>query len=115
MGFLKDIWNTIFRKTVKKTDVLSIEKNEKKENLKHFKNKKNVVGNKTKLKIKQYLKENGEINKGISIEKFKIKSLQNVIWELRKEGMKIKTCKHYIKTPTGKTKTVIDYKLMTSK
>ena len=54
---------------------------------------KNGIGQKTLSDIKDYLLTYGSLDVLTCEQKFKVKSLHNFIWQLRKDGFKIKTGK----------------------
>jgi hypothetical protein len=55
------------------------------------KSNKCVVGKKTLSKVRDYLLTFGSVNLDALQKEFKVKSLRNFIWYLRKEGFNIKT------------------------
>jgi hypothetical protein len=76
------------------------------------KHKKNVIGLKTKEDIKKYLLQYGSINTFTCEKEFKVKSLKNFIWHLRKEGFVFKTEKIILDNKIGEKTAVINYVLM---
>lgn len=79
------------------------------------KRKKNVVGLKTKQAIKKYFELNGSLDTFTCQQKFKVKSLKNFIWHLRKDGLVFKTERIFIEIESGKKVAVINYKLIAEK
>lgn len=76
---------------------------------------KNVIGQKTLAKIKDYLFTYGSIDILTCEQKFKVKSLKNFIWHLRKEGVEIKTEKVELHNELGQKVEVINYRLISEK
>lgn len=79
------------------------------------KRSRNVIGQKKLAEIKDYLLTYGSINVLTCEQKFKVKSLQNFIWYLRKEGLKIKTEKVNLHNKLGQTVEVTNYILISQK
>lgn len=77
------------------------------------KKNKNVIGQKTLSEIKDYLLTYGSIDVLTCKQKFKVKSLHNFIWHLRKEGLKIKTNKVGLHNELGQKVDVTNYILIT--
>lgn len=100
-----------------KEPVLLVEK----ENISVFKNKpknkrkKNVVGQKTLSEIKEYLLVNGSLDVITCEQKFKVKSLHNFIWHLRKDGLVFKTEKIFLYNEIGEKIRVTNYQLIIEK
>lgn len=144
MGIFKDIWNTIFGKKNQyykferdgsiAEPVMKVihKKNEDKIDLgssyaenvcsedlskPKAKNKKpnNVIGQKTLSEIKEYILTYGSIDILTCEQKFKVKSLRNFIWHLRKEGLKIKTDKVGLHNELGQKVEVTNYRLIIKK
>jgi hypothetical protein len=90
-------------------DFLSSENKPKK------KRKKNIVGQKTLNEIKEYLIAYGSLDVLTCEQKFKVKSLHNFIWFLRKDGFVFKTEKIFLHNELGKKVEVVNYKLITKK
>jgi hypothetical protein len=76
---------------------------------------KNVIGQKTLSDIKDYLFTYGSLDVLTCEQKFKVKSLRNFIWQLRKEGFKIKTGKVELHDEFGKKVEVVNYRLISKK
>jgi len=74
-----------------------------------------VIGQKTLSEIKDYLLTYGSIDVLTCEQKFKVKSLHNFIWHLRKEGLKIKTNKVGLHNELGQKVEVTNYILITKK
>jgi hypothetical protein len=74
-----------------------------------------VIGQKTLSEIKDYLLTYGSIDVLTCEQKFKVKSLHNFIWHLRKEGLKIKTNKVGLHNEIGQKVEVTNYILITKK
>lgn len=137
MGILRYIWNALFGKSkeqekYKKGGILETEKKEdffasndiiEKEkkidseflNLPIKKRAKNVVGQKTLNEIKEYLITNGSLDVLTCEQKFKVKSLHNFIWFLRKDGLEIKTDKISSQNELGQKIEVTNYRLINKK
>ena len=79
------------------------------------KKSKNVIGQKTLSEIKDYLLTYGSIDVLTCEQKFKVKSLQNFIWHLRKDGLKIKTDKVGLHNELGQKVEVTNYRLIAKK
>ena len=65
--------------------------------------------------IKDYLLTNGSIDTVTCQQKFKVKSLRNFIWFLRKDGFKIKTEKVFLQNELGEKVEAINYTLIFQK
>lgn len=132
MGILKYIFKAIFGKSDKQkrfesggtvaTPTMEVvhrrfqeEISAKNPNLEKSKKKKNVVGQKTLLEIKDYLLNNGSIDVLTCEQKFNVKSLRNFIWYLRKDGLKIKTEKVGLHNELGNEVEVTNYRLISKK
>jgi hypothetical protein len=76
---------------------------------------KKVVGQKTLSEIKDYLLTYGSIDVLTCEQKFKVKSLHNFIWHLRKQGLKIKTDKVGLHNELGQKVEVTNYRLIVKK
>lgn len=76
---------------------------------------KNVIGQKTLSDIKDYLFNYGSLDVLTCEQKFKVKSLRNFIWQLRKEGFKIKTGKVELHDEFGLKVIVNNYILISKK
>ena len=76
---------------------------------------KKVVGQKTLSEIKNYLLTYGSLDVLTCEQKFKVKSLRNFIWQLRKDGLEILTEKVELHNEMGQKLEVINYKLITKK
>ena len=77
------------------------------------KRKRGVIGLKTKAEIKNYLITNGSLDPITCKQKFNVKSLQNFIWELRKDGFNFKTEKVGFKNKNGEIAETTNYILIT--
>jgi hypothetical protein len=99
------------------TDIIEKEKKMDSEflNLPTKKRNKNVVGQKTLNEIKEYLIANGSLDVITCEQKFKVKSLHNFIWHLRKDGFEIKTDKISLQNEIGVKVEVSNYRLITKK
>lgn len=75
----------------------------------------NVIGKKTLSEIKEYLIKYGSLDVLTCEQKFKVKSLHNFIWYLRKEGLVIKTQKVGLHNELGEKIEVTNYKLISVK
>lgn len=75
----------------------------------------NVVGQKTLSEIKNYLLTHGSIDTVVCKTVFGVKSLQNFIWQLRKDGLEIKTKKHTYTDDSGQEKQQVFYILISPK
>lgn len=75
----------------------------------------NVIGKKTLVEIKDYLIKYGSIDVLTCEQIFKVKSLHNFIWQLRKEGLKIKTDKVGLHNELGQKIEVTNYRLISKK
>lgn len=131
MGILKNIWNTIFGKT-KKQEVKSelgntYTENElsslssKGDNEQPIITKKEDTEKKVKArslnkeqKVIEYLKKYGSIDKMTCAEKFNLKRLDNLICELRKQGMNIQNETIELHNEKGEKIKVNNYKLVIS-
>lgn len=76
---------------------------------------KNVIGQNTLNEIKEYLLTYGSLDVLTCEQKFKVKSLHNFIWYLRKEGFKIKTDKVGLHNELGQKVEVTNYRLISKK
>jgi hypothetical protein len=85
------------------------------ENKPKNKRRKNVVGQKTLNEIKEYLITYGSLDVFTCEQKFKVKSLHNFIWFLRKEGFEIKTDKVVLHNELGQKIEVTNYRLINKK
>ena len=94
-----------------------LSKEEKTDTFKSEKKKssRNVIGQKTLSEIKDYLLTYGSIDVLTCEQKFKVKSLQNFIWHLRKDGLKIKTDKVGLHNELGQKVEVTNYRLIAKK
>jgi hypothetical protein len=135
MGILRNIWNTLFGRSQKQetTEVLEfkepklevVHKNKKEENVEpenvfpvekqKKKRFKSVIGQKTLTEVKDYLIKYGSIDVLTCEQIFKVKSLHNFIWQLRKEGLKIKTDKVGLHNELGQKIEVTNYRLISKK
>jgi hypothetical protein len=135
MGILRNIWNTLIGRSQKEetTEVLEfkepklevVHKNKKEENVEpenvlpvekqKIKSKKVVIGQKTLFEVKDYLLKYGSIDVLTCEQIFKVKSLHNFIWQLRKEGFKIKTDKVGLHNELGQKIEVTNYRLISKK
>lgn len=135
MGILRNIWNTLFGRSQKQetTEVLEfkepklevVHKNKKEENVEpenvlpvekqKKKRFKSVIGQKTLAEVKDYLIKYGSIDVLTCEQIFKVKSLHNFIWQLRKEGLKIKTDKVGLHNELGQKIEVTNYRLISKK
>ena len=87
--------------------------NETKINLKEEKiQTKRVIGRKTFQNVIDYLLVYGSIDALTFKQKFKVKSIQNFIWVLRKEGYIIKTEKIGMHNQLGEAVMITNYKLV---
>lgn len=75
----------------------------------------NVIGLKTKQDIKEYFLEFGSLDAFTCHQKFKVKSLRNFIWALRKDGFAFKKEKIFLDNEKGEKIKVINYKIMSVK
>lgn len=89
-------------------DVVSTEKQKKK-------NVKRVIGQKTLSEIKDYLIKYGSLDVLTCEQMFEVKSLHNFIWQLRKDGLKIKTDKVGLHNELGQKIEVTNYRLISKK
>jgi hypothetical protein len=89
-------------------DVIPIEKQKKK-------NVKRVIGQKTLSEIKDYLIKYGSLDVLTCEQMFEVKSLHNFIWQLRKDGLKIKTDKVGLHNELGQKIEVTNYRLISKK
>jgi hypothetical protein len=80
-----------------------------------IKSKKVVIGQKTLFEVKDYLLKYGSIDVLTCEQIFKVKSLHNFIWQLRKEGLKIKTDKVGLHNELGEKIEVTNYRLISKK
>ena len=88
-------------------------KNETKTNLKEEKiQTRRVIGRKTLQNVIDYLLIYGSIDALTFKQKFKVKSIQNFIWALRKEGYIIKTEKIGMHNQLGEAVMITNYKLV---
>jgi hypothetical protein len=102
--------NEIIQKEVNTDkDFLSSENKPKK------KRSNNIVGKKTLNEIKEYLITYGSLDVLTCEQKFKVKSLHNFIWFLRKEGFEIKTDKVVLHNELGQKIEVTNYRLINKK
>jgi len=135
MGILRNIWNTLFGRSQKEETIEVLEfkepklevvhKNKKEENVEpenvlpvekqKIKSKKVVIGQKTLFEVKDYLLKYGSIDVLTCEQIFKVKSLHNFIWQLRKEGFKIKTDKVGLHNELGQKIEVTNYRLISKK
>jgi hypothetical protein len=135
MGILRNIWNTLIGRSQKEetTEVLEfkepklevVHKNKKEENVEpenvlpvekqKKKRFKSVIGQKTLAEVKDYLIKYGSIDVLTCEQIFKVKSLHNFIWQLRKEGLKIKTDKVGLHNELGQKIEVTNYRLISKK
>ena len=74
-----------------------------------------VVGKKKLSEIKDYLLTYGSIDVVTCKAKFDVKSLQNFIWQLRKDGLEIKTEKVGLHNELGQKVEVTNYRLISKK
>ncbi len=79
------------------------------------KKSKNIIGQKTLSEIKDYLLTYGSIDVLTCEQKFKAKSLHNFIWQLRKDGLKIKTEKVFLNNEFSQKVEVTNYRLISLK
>jgi hypothetical protein len=89
-------------------EVKPVEKQKKKRN-------KRVIGQKTLSDIKDYLIKYGSLDVLTCEQMFKVKSLHNFIWQLRKDGLKIKTDKVGLHNELGQKIEVTNYRLISKK
>jgi len=135
MGILRNIWNTLIGRSQKEetTEVLEfkepklevVHKNKKEEYVEpenvlpvekqKKKRFKSVIGQKTLTEVKDYLIKYGSIDVLTCEQIFKVKSLHNFIWQLRKEGLKIKTDKVGLHNELGEKIEVTNYRLISKK
>jgi len=135
MGILRNIWNTLIGRSQKEetTEVLEFKepklevgnKKKKEENVEpenvfpvekqKKKRLKSVIGQKTLTEVKDYLIKYGSIDVLTCEQIFKVKSLHNFIWQLRKEGLKIKTDKVGLHNELGEKIEVTNYRLISKK
>ena len=135
MGILRNIWNTLIGRSQKEetTEVLEfkepklevVHKNKKEEYVEpenvlpvekqKKKRFKSVIGQKTLAEVKDYLIKYGSIDVLTCEQIFKVKSLHNFIWQLRKEGLKIKTDKVGLHNELGQKIEVTNYRLISKK
>ena len=76
---------------------------------------KKVVGQKTLSEIKNYLLTYGSLDVLTCEQKFKVKSLRNFIWQLRKDGLEILTEKVELHNEIGQKVEVTNYILISEK
>jgi hypothetical protein len=79
------------------------------------KSNKKIIGQKTLSDIKEYLIKYGSLDVLTCEQIFKVKSLHNFIWQLRKEGLKIKTDKVGLHNELGQKIEVTNYRLISKK
>ena len=79
------------------------------------KSNKKIIGQKTLSEIKDYLIKYGSLDVLTCEQMFKVKSLHNFIWQLRKEGLKIKTDKVGLHNELGQKIEVTNYRLISKK
>jgi hypothetical protein len=79
------------------------------------KSNKKIIGQKTFTDIKEYLIKYGSLDVLTCEQIFKVKSLHNFIWQLRKEGLKIKTDKVGLHNELGQKIEVTNYRLISKK
>jgi hypothetical protein len=141
LKILKYIWNLFFCSPEKKSDTVvdleskneylspytnclvddildkdSVILNENNQILEPRKKKRtNVIGLKTKQEIKEYFLEFGSLDTFTCQQKFKVKSLRNFIWALRKDGFAFKKEKIFLDNEKGEKIKVINYKIMSVK
>jgi hypothetical protein len=96
--------NDLIEKEIK-TDSKSI-------NTKKSKRVKSIIGQNTLNEIKAYLQTYGSLDVLTCEQKFKVKSLHNFIWSMRKEGFKIKTEKVGLHNELGEKVLVTNYRLI---
>lgn len=96
------------KKEVVVQDVIPTEKQKKK-------NVKRVIGQKTLSEIKDYLIKYGSLDVLTCEQMFEVKSLHNFIWQLRKDGLKIKTDKVGLHNELGQKIEVTNYRLISKK
>ena len=96
------------KKEVVVQDVIPTEKQKKK-------NVKRVIGQKTLSEIKDYLIKYGSLDVLTCEQMFQVKSLHNFIWQLRKDGLKIKTDKVGLHNELGQKIEVTNYRLISKK
>jgi hypothetical protein len=89
-------------------EVNPVEKQKKKRN-------RRVIGQKTYTDIKEYLIKYGSLDVLTCEQTFKVKSLHNFIWQLRKDGLKIKTDKVGLHNELGQKIEVTNYRLIPKK
>jgi hypothetical protein len=85
------------------------------ENKPKKKRSKNVIGLKTKQDIKEHFQQYGFLDTLTCQQKFKVKSLRNFIWHLRKDGFVFKTERILLDNEVGEKVDVINYKLISKK
>jgi hypothetical protein len=73
------------------------------------------VGQKTLSEIKNYLLTYGSLDVLTCEQKFKVKSLRNFIWQLRKDGLEILTEKVELHNEMGQKVEVTNYILISEK
>jgi hypothetical protein len=73
------------------------------------------VGQKTLSEIKDYLLTYGSLDALTCEQKFNVKSLHNFIWQLRKDGLGIKTERVFLSNEFGQKVEVTNYRLITKK
>ena len=76
------------------------------------KKKNALVGLKTKIKIGQYFEEFGSLDELTCEQKFKVKSLRNIVSELRKDGFKFETENIELHNELGEKNNVLNYKFI---
>jgi len=76
---------------------------------------KRVIGQKTLSEIKEYLIKYGSLDVLTCEQIFDVKSLHNFIWQLRKDGLKIKTDKVGLHNELGQKIEVTNYRLISKK
>ena len=76
---------------------------------------KRVIGQKTLSEIKEYLIKYGSLDVLTCEQIFDVKSLHNFIWQLRKDGLKIKTDKVGLHNELGQKIEVTNYRLIAKK
>ena len=74
-----------------------------------------MIGQKTLAEVKENLIKYGSIDVLTCEQIFKVKSLHNFIWQLRKEGLKIKTDKVGLHNELGQKIEVTNYRLISKK
>jgi hypothetical protein len=76
------------------------------------KKKNALVGLKTKIKIGEYFQQFSSLDELTCKQKFKVKSLRNIVSELRKDGFKFETENIELHNELGEKKNVLNYKLI---